>query len=166
MVVPAQSRTASRVSVESYEACSGLSTEQCCGQMVGYTSFRATGQQLSKRAAMAIELSCRDKARLANKSSCKNVAFARGLEAKVVKRLCETSEVKRQCKADEFCSQCSTELSKLSYTEPQWICYAATYQDESARVCQGPIVVEVPQATPRATPDGAAFVVKKRQLLH
>jgi hypothetical protein len=165
IVAPAQSRTASRITVERHEACAGLSTEQCCEQMVAYASFQATGEQLAKRAAQAIGLRCRDKARLASKTSCKNVAFARGLAAKVVERLCETSEVKLQCEASPFCSQCSVELVKLTYSKPQWLCYAATYQQENEWKSQGPIVVHVPDSSSRPTPDGASIVIKKRQLL-
>jgi hypothetical protein len=163
---PAQARTASRMTMEEHPACSGLSTEQCCEQMVTYRSFRATGDQLPKRAALAVRLRCRDKAQLASQTSCKNVAFARGLPAKVVKRLCEPSELKRKCQENQFCRACNAELVELKYSEPHWICYAVTYDDESLRPSNGPVVVEMPTEQRKPTSDGATIVIKKRQLLH
>jgi hypothetical protein len=162
---PAQIRTVSRITMEKQQACSGLSTERCCEQMVAYSSYRATGDQLSKRAALAIGLRCRDKARLASTSSCKNIAFARGLSAKVVKRLCEPADIKKKCEKNQFCSQCSAELIELSYSEPHSLCYAATYDDDSLRSTIGPIVVELPAEPSDLTSDGTAIVIKKRHLL-
>jgi hypothetical protein len=70
--VPAQMRTASRITVEEHEACSGLSTPQCCEQMVAYHGFRATGDQLSKRGQLTVRLLCGDKAQLASKASSRS----------------------------------------------------------------------------------------------
>jgi hypothetical protein len=163
---PAQVRTASRITMDEQQACSGLSTQQCCEQMVVYSSYRATGDQLSKRAALAIRLRCRDKAYLASSTSCKNIAFARGLPAKVVKGLCEPSELKRKCDENQYCSECRAELIELSYSQPHWICYAATYDDESLRPSNGPTVVELPAEQKKPAQDGAMIVIKKRHLLH
>lgn len=165
-LTPAQVRTASRITMQEQQACSGLSTQQCCEQMVTYRSYRATGDQLSKRAALAIRLRCRDKVQLASQTSCKNVAFARGLPAKVVKRLCEPGELKQKCEENRFCRECSAELIELSYSQPHWICYAATYDDESLRPSNGPTVVELPPEQRMPAQDGATIVIKKRHLLH
>jgi hypothetical protein len=125
--VPAQMRTASRITVEEHEACSGLSTPQCCEQMVAYHGFRATGDQLSKRGQLTVRLLCGDKG--------------------------------------QFCSQCVDDLNKLGYSQPQWICYGATYVDVSTRPPQGPTVVELPDESHKPAPDGTSIVIKKRHLL-
>jgi hypothetical protein len=163
--VPAQMRTASRITVEEHEACSGLSTPQCCEQMVAYHGFRATGDQLSKRGQLTVRLLCGDKAQLASKASCKDVAISRGLAAKVAKQFCASRALRQKCEKCQFCSQCVDDLNKLGYSQPQWICYGATYVDVSTRPPQGPTVVELPDESHKPAPDGTSIVIKKRHLL-
>jgi len=166
LVVLPQSKTGSRITVEQQRACSGLTAEQCCQQMVIYNSYRATTEQLPKRAAQAVGLRCQDKVRLGNKTSCTNVALARGMSMKVGKGLCETRNLRQKCDASQFCAQCTAELYKLDYPEPYWICSAATYQDENARTSLSPIVIELSEPLSRPSADGTTIIVKKRQVLH
>ena len=161
----AQVRVASRMIMEERGACSGLSAAQCCEQTIVYGSFRATGDQPSRRATLAIRVSCQNKARLANSASCKNVAFARGLPAKVIGRLCERGDLRQKCKKNEFCKDCNEALIGLGYKKPFWICYAATVDDESSKPSRGPIVVELPAESNEPRSDGNAILIKKRHFL-
>ena len=161
---PAQNRQNSRITLEQYEACTGLSNSECCEQMVTYSSFRATGRQLPKLTASTLRLSCGDKELLASPASCKSLAFSRGFSAKLVKLICESGKVKKECGGNEFCTACAAELVKLDYQDTYWVCYAATSVDRP-RASKGATVVEITEAPKNAGSDGTAVIIKRRREL-
>jgi hypothetical protein len=127
----AQSRDAARASKvqieRSSEVCSALSPAECCAQMLEIAVFRATGDQVPKRAKAPVRLSCADPDRVIPDNACKLIAMGRGFSATAAAQLCAPGQLTKRCSDDETCKQCMSDLDHLEWKAPQRACYALTY---------------------------------------
>lgn len=127
----AQSRDAARASKvqieRSSDVCSALSPAECCAQMLEIAVFRATGDQMPKKAKAPVRLSCADSDRVIPDNACKLIAMGRGFSASAAAQLCAPGSLTKRCSDDATCKQCMSDLDHLEWKSAQRACYALTY---------------------------------------
>jgi hypothetical protein len=127
-LMPAQSREATRMVLErSDDVCGALNPAQCCAQMLEIALFRATGDQVPRRAKTPVRLSCEDPGRTMPENSCRLIAMGRGFGARDAAEICAPASLTKRCTGDASCRQCMSDLGRLEWKAPQRACYALTY---------------------------------------
>jgi len=128
-----QSSAKSSFSLESGEACSGISTAECCEQKIEMAGLRTQGDYLARMIKITVQLACRDQERVVTPQVCRSIATSRGFSPKEVDAVCKPAA--RECKKDGACKQCVEDLARLDYHGSQHVCHAVTYvKDRSAKV--------------------------------
>jgi hypothetical protein len=150
------------MTVEQFSNCEGLSTKECCEQMLRLAAFKASREELPKLAIQAVRLGCSDKRQLASQAACRGIAFSRQLSAAEVKTTCNRKTIKRRCTKDAVCKQCTSDLAKLGYSNSHWACLAVTRQKKGKS--DGSRVVKLP-GDENASPDATRHVIKRREVL-
>src|SRR4051812_19953910 len=97
--------------LETGEACSGISHEECCGQKLEMASFRAHGDYLSGPLKTTVALACRGPNHVVSPQVCRSIAMSRGF-ARDVDAICKPAL--RECQKDGTCRQCIADLAKLA----------------------------------------------------
>ena len=131
--LPAQAQQAARqakqvsggFSIERGEACSGLSPQECCGQMLELAGFRAQGDYLPRLIQTTVRLACEDERRVVTPQVCRSISTSRGFAPKEVDAICKPAL--RECRKNGTCRQCVSDLGKLSYQGSHHACQAVTY---------------------------------------
>lgn len=165
-LVPAQAQQAARqakqassgFSLETGETCSGLSPEECCGQMLELAGFRAQGDYLPRTIKLTVRLACEGPNRVVTPQVCRSIATSRGFAPKEVDAICKPAL--RECKKDGTCRQCLADLGKLSYQGSQHACYALTYVPDRSR---SRVVVLHPAGQPDSD---TRFEITRRRSMH
>ena len=115
------------------EACSGLSPQECCGQMLELAGFRAQGDYLPRLIQTTVRLAFEDERRVVTPQVCRSIATTRGFVPKEVDAICKPAQ--RECHKNGTCRQCVADLGRLSYQGSHHACQAVTYMpDRSPRV--------------------------------
>jgi hypothetical protein len=109
------------------DVCSELSDEECCAQMLEIALFRATGDQLPRKAKVPVRLSCQDPDRTIPENACRLIAMGRGLSAQDAADVCAPAGLVKRCTSDTACRQCMEDLSRLSWKGAARACHALTY---------------------------------------
>jgi hypothetical protein len=133
--------TAKRLHMEiehSSNVCSELSEEECCAQMLEIALFRATGDQVPRKAKLPVRLSCQDPNHTIPENACRLIAMGRGLSAQDAADVCAPAGLVKRCTSDTACRQCIEDLSRLSWKGAARACHALTYLP---KVTQGTRVV-------------------------
>ena len=123
--VAGQSRPAGGFSLETGEACSGLSDEECCGQKLELASLRTQGDYLSRPLKTTVRLACSQAQHVVSPQVCRSIALTRGFSPKDVDAICKPAL--RECRRDDACRKCVADLAKLDYRGSQNVCHAVTY---------------------------------------
>jgi hypothetical protein len=127
--VEAQSKARGQVEIQrSSDVCSELDDAACCAQMLAIALYRATGDQLPKKAKVPVRLSCEDPNRTIPENACKLIAMGRGLNARDAAEACAPAGLAKRCASDDSCRQCMDDLSRLEWKGAARACYALTYQ--------------------------------------
>jgi hypothetical protein len=137
--LPAQAQQAARqakqasggFSMESGEACAGLSAQECCGQMLELAGLRAQGDYLPRLIKVTVQLACQDERRVVTPQVCRSIATSRGFVPKEVDAICKPAL--RECKKNGTCRRCVEDLGKLSYQGSHHACQALTYVPDRTR---------------------------------
>jgi hypothetical protein len=144
--------------LETGEACSGISHEECCGQKLEMATFRTQGDYLSGRLKTTVSLACREPNHVVSAQVCRSIAMSRGF-AKDVDAICKPAL--RECQKNGACRQCIADLSKLNYQGSHNVCHALTYvPDRGPKVIHKVIVV---RAADGSADDDTRFEVVKRR---
>jgi hypothetical protein len=123
-----QAQSKSRVEIQrSDDVCSELSEEECCAQMLAIALYRATGDQVPRKAKVPVRLSCQDPSRTIPENACRLIAMGRGLSAQDAADVCAPSGLVKRCSGDGPCRQCMEDLSRLEWKGAARACYALTY---------------------------------------
>ncbi len=131
--IPAQTRHTSHMAFETHQdACTGLSSGECCAQMLEIAVFRATGDQVPKAAKTPVRLSCAAPSSVVPEGACRSIAMARGFAVKDVSGLCAVDKIGKRCEDNAGCKSCARELVKLGFQNAERACLAATYVPASA----------------------------------
>jgi hypothetical protein len=146
-------------SMETGEACAGLSPEECCSQMLELAGFRAQGDYLPRLIKTTVHLVCQDERKVVAPQVCRSIATSRGFAPKEVDAICKPAV--RECKKDGTCRQCLADLGKLSYQGSAHACYALTYMPDRSRT---KIVVLNTGQRDRGDPD-TRFELKRRHVV-
>jgi hypothetical protein len=124
----AQAKTRSQVEIQrSSDVCSELDEAECCAQMLEIAVFRATGDQVPRKAKGPLRLSCQDPNRTIPENACRLIAMGRGLSAQDAADLCAPAGLVKRCSGDAPCRQCMEDLSRLEWKGSARACYALTY---------------------------------------
>jgi hypothetical protein len=151
--LPAQSRAAGHMLLERHDdACSELSPNECCAQMLEIAVFRATGDQVPRAAKTPVKLSCEDPDRTIPQNACRLLAMGRGFGARETQEICAPAGLVKRCSDDDSCKQCMTDLDRLAWKLPQRACYALTYLPKAAPT--GTTVVNLSRANGAAANGG------------
>lgn len=126
-----QAKRASGMSLQTGDACTGISREECCGQKIELAGLRALGDYLPRLIKTTVALACSDEHRVVTPQVCRSIIVSRGFAAKEVDGICRPAQ--RECDKDGTCRQCVTELVKLDYQGSYHACQAVTYVPERAR---------------------------------
>lgn len=117
-----------RVEIEhSDDICGALSEEECCAQMLEIAVFRATGDQVPRRAKGPLRLSCKAPSRTIPDNACRLIAMGRGLSAQDATDMCTPAGLVKRCASDAPCRQCMDDLSRLEWKGSARACYALTH---------------------------------------
>lgn len=111
----------------STDVCSELSDEECCAQMLEIALFRATGDQVPRKAKVPVRLSCQDPNHTIPENACRLIAMGRGLSAQDAADVCAPAGLVKRCTSDTACRQCLEDLSRLSWKGAARACHALTY---------------------------------------
>jgi hypothetical protein len=141
--------------LETGEACSGLSHEECCGQKLELASFRAQGDYLSGPIKTTVQLACRGPNHVVSPQVCRSIAVSRGF-AKDADAICKSAQ--RECQKDGACRQCTADLTRLDYQGSHNVCHALTYVPPRAH--ERVIIVRTTGGT---ADDDRGFVLRRRQ---
>lgn len=114
------------LSVETREACSGLSEAECCGQMLELAGFRAQGDHLPRLIRGGIKLACGDADREVSPQVCRSLLMTRGFSGPEADRAC--GPAKGACAGNGDCQQCMQDLRKLDYDGAHHACHAVTFR--------------------------------------
>jgi hypothetical protein len=154
---PAQvKQVASGMSIETGDACSGLSAAECCGQMLELAGFRAQGDHLPRLIKTTVHLACTDERKTVTSQVCKSIAVSRGFSPKDADAICKPAQ--RDCQKDGTCRQCVSDLAKLEYRGSHHVCRALTYVPERA----APRVVVIRNEVPAGDSDTHFEVTRRR----
>lgn len=137
-LVPAQAKEiatrakgASSMTLETGEACSGLSPQECCGQMLELAGFRALGDQLPRKIKTTVRLACMDADKTVTRQVCRSIAISRGFASKRADAICKPAQ--RECRKDGTCKKCVSDLLELDYRGGHNACRALTYVPDRSR---------------------------------
>ena len=123
-----KSSGAKRMEIErSDDVCSELNDEECCAQMLEIALFRATGDQVPRKAKVPLRLSCQDPNHTIPENACRLIAMGRGLSAQDAADVCAPTGLVKRCTSDTACRQCREDLSRLSWKGAARACHALTY---------------------------------------
>ena len=126
-----QAKVVSSMSIETGEACSGLTAEECCGQMLELAGFRAQGDYLPRLVKTTVQLACMDEHKVVTPQVCRSIAISRGFSVKDTDDICKPAQ--RDCQKDGTCRQCVRDLVKLDYQGSHHVCRALTYVPQRGR---------------------------------
>jgi hypothetical protein len=129
--VSSQAKATSSMSIQTGEACSGLSREECCGQMLELAGFRAQGDYLSGTVKTTVQLTCASQPKVVTPQVCKSISLARGFGAKDAEAIC--GPARSDCQKDGTCRKCVTDLERLDYRGSHHVCRALTYVPSATR---------------------------------
>jgi hypothetical protein len=128
--VAAAGKVARGMSIEtSSEVCSGLTAEECCGQMLELAGFRAQGDHLPRLIKNAVQLTCQDERKTVTPQVCRSISVSRGFSLKDAEAICRPAQ--RDCKKDGTCRKCVSDLNRLAYQGSHHVCHALTYVPEA-----------------------------------
>lgn len=111
--------------METGEACSGISTAECCEQKIEMAGLRAQGDYLPRLIKTTVRLACGDEERVVTPQVCRSIAVGRGFGGNQADAVCKPAA--RDCKKDGACRECVQELSRLSYQGSHNACHAVTF---------------------------------------
>jgi hypothetical protein len=124
----AQSKARGQLEIQrSSDVCSALDEAECCAQMLAIAVFRATGDQVPKKAKGPVRLSCQDPNRTIPENACRLIAMGRGLNAQDAADVCSPAGLVKRCSSDAPCRQCMEDLDRLEWKGAARACYALTY---------------------------------------
>jgi len=126
-----QAKVMTSMSIETGEACSGLSSEECCGQMLELAGFRAQGDYLPRLVKTTVQLACMDERKVVTQQVCRSITISRGFSARDADDICKPAQ--RDCQKDGTCRQCVRDLIKLDYQGSHHVCRALTYVPDRSR---------------------------------
>jgi len=129
----ASSGWADRVFISQGAACDGLDEVGCCAQTTAVYAFRATGDQLSRRARLVVDLACNAESQRLPKHGCRQLLIGRGLSASEATATCENKGLAQRCAKQQGCAACAADLAKLGFSGAQGLCYAATWNEAGRR---------------------------------
>jgi hypothetical protein len=135
--LPAQAQQAATggkhggMSIETGEACSGLSPQECCSQMLELAGFRAQGDYLPPLIKTTVQLACQDEHRVVTPQVCKSISLSRGFSLSQSDAICKPAA--RECHKNGTCRKCDADLSRLSYQGSYHACRALTYVPDHSR---------------------------------
>jgi hypothetical protein len=131
-LIPAQAQQASDkgakragFAMETGEACSGISTAECCEQKIEMAGLRTQGDYLPRLIKTTVRLACGDEDRVVSPQVCRSIALGRGFDTRAADALCKPAA--KDCKKDGACRECVQELSRLSYRGSHNACHAVTF---------------------------------------
>jgi hypothetical protein len=165
-LVPAQAKHVSAthakaasggMTIETGEACAGLTAEECCGQMLELAGFRAQGDYLPRTIKTFVQLTCMNDSKRVTPQVCKSIAVSRGFAPKDAEAICKPAQ--RDCQKDGTCRQCVKDLVKLDYQASHHVCHALTYIPDRTRTR---VVVIRDGAAPEGG-DGTRFEVTRQR---
>jgi len=111
--------------METGEACSGISTAECCEQKIEMAGLRAQGDYLPRLIKTTVRLACGDAGRVVTPQVCRSIAIGRGFDVRQADAVCKPAA--SECKKDGACRECVQELSRLSYQGSHNACHAVTF---------------------------------------
>jgi len=124
----AQAKVRGQLEIQrSSDVCSALDEAECCVQMLAIAVFRATGDQVPKKAKGPVRLSCQDPNRTIPENACRLIAMGRGLNAQDAADACAPAGLVKRCTSDAPCRQCMEDLDRLAWKGAARACYALTY---------------------------------------
>lgn len=124
----AQSKARSRIEIQrSSDVCSELDPAACCAQMLELALYRATGDQVPRKAKGPVRLSCQEPNRTIPDNACRLIAMGRGLNAQDAADVCAPAGLVKRCTSDAPCRQCMVDLDRLEWKGAARACYALTY---------------------------------------
>jgi hypothetical protein len=115
----------SGMTIETGEACSGLTDEECCGQRLELAQLRAQGDYLPRTLKTTVQLACMDARKTVTPQVCKSISVSRGFAPKDAEAICKPAQ--RECQKDGTCRECVSDLAKLDYHGSHHVCRALTY---------------------------------------
>ena len=155
--IAGQGKVARGMSIETGEACSGLTAEECCGQMLELAGFRAQGDHLPRLIKTTVQLTCNDARKTVTPQVCKSISVSRGFTPKDAAAICKPAL--RDCQKDGTCRQCVSDLSRLSYQGSHHVCRALTYVPDQSR----PRVVVIRSGAQGAADSDTRFEVTRKR---
>jgi hypothetical protein len=158
--IPAQTRHASRMALETHEdACMGLTAAECCAQSLELAGFRATGDQIPRAAKSPVKLSCGDSSKVVPEAACRSISMARGFSAKDVSVSCAPDTLEKRCHDEPLCRACVTDLAKLEFKSGYRACYAVTYKHAASSDDASVIILH----DTKASAAGGGVEIRKRR---
>ena len=115
----------SGMTIETGEACSGISDEECCGQRLELAQLRAQGDYLPRTIKTTVQLTCMNAHKTVTPQVCKSISISRGFAPKDAEAICKPAQ--RECQKDGTCRECVSDLVKLDYQGSHNVCRALTY---------------------------------------
>ena len=144
--------------LETGEACSGISTAECCEQKIELAGLRTQGDYLPRLIKTTVCLACSDEARVVTPQVCRSIAIGRGFDVHQADDVCKAPA--RECKKDGVCRECVEELSRLSYEGSHNACRPVTY------IAPRPSKTIVVRVGGEPDQDTRFEITKKRTVLH
>jgi hypothetical protein len=129
--VATRAKASGGMSIETGEACAGLSGAECCGQMLELAGFRAQGDHLPRLIKTTVHLACMNEQKTVTPQVCKSISVSRGFSPKDADAICKPAQ--RACQKDGTCRQCVSDLTRLDYHGSHHVCHALTYVPERSR---------------------------------
>jgi hypothetical protein len=111
--------------LETGEACSGISTAECCEQKIEMAGLRTQGDYLPRLIKTTVRLACGDEERVVTPQVCRSIAVGRGFDTHAADALCKPAA--KNCKKDGACRECVQDLNRLSYQGSHNACHAVTF---------------------------------------
>jgi hypothetical protein len=154
-----QAKAVSGMSMETGEACDGLSKAECCGQMLELAGFRAQGDYLPRTVKTTVQLACAIERRVVTPQVCRSISLSRGFPLKDADAICKPA--RGECQKDGTCRQCVDDLERLAYRGSHHVCRALTYIPDAAR----PRVVVIRDEGASADSDTRFEITRRRTSL-
>ena len=126
-----QAKAISGMSLQTGEACDGLSSAECCGQMLELAGFRSQGDYLSRTIKTTVQLACASEPRVVTPQVCRSISLSRGFPLKDADAICKPA--RGACQKDGECRKCVDDLERLDYRGSHHVCRALTYVPEAGR---------------------------------
>jgi hypothetical protein len=111
--------------METGEACSGISTAECCEQKIEMAGLRTQGDYLPRLIKTTVRLACGDEARVVTPQVCRSIAIGRGFDPHQADAVCKPAA--KDCKKDGACRECVQELNRLDYQGSANACHPVTF---------------------------------------